>query len=106
MTTEYIIVLVTIANKSEAERIVQHLLTERLIACANIIGPVTSFFHWSGKDERAKEYLALMKSRSDLFDKLAEAVKKLHSYEVPEILALPVTAGSETYLDWLSSCLL
>ncbi len=106
MTTEYIIVLVTVANKPEAEKIVQRLLSERLIACANIIGPVTSFFHWSGKDERAEEYLALMKSRSDLFDKLTEAVKKLHSYEVPEILALPVTAGSKTYLEWLASCLL
>jgi periplasmic divalent cation tolerance protein len=105
LTTEYIVVLVTMASKQEAEKIVQHLLNDRLIVCANIIGPVTSFFHWSGKDERAEEYLALMKSRSDLFDRLTEAVKILHSYEVPEILALPVVAGSRTYLDWLASCL-
>ncbi len=105
MTADYIVALVTTANKQEAEKIVQHLLNERLIACANVIGPVTSFFHWSGKDERAEEYLALMKTRSDLFDRLTAAVKELHSYKVPEILALPIVAGSRTYLDWLASCL-
>ncbi len=105
MTTEYIIVLVTTANKQEAEKIVQHLLNDKLIACGNIIGPVTSFFPWSGKVERAEEHLVLMKSRSDLFDRLTEAVKVMHSYEVPEILALPVVVGSRSYLDWLGSCL-
>jgi len=105
LTTDYIIVLVTIATKDEAEKIVQHLLNEKLIACGNIVGPVTSFFRWSGKVERAEEYLALMKSRKDLFAKLSEAVKALHSYEVPEILALPVVEGSKAYLDWLESCL-
>jgi periplasmic divalent cation tolerance protein len=105
MTTDYIIVLVTTASKQEAEKIAQHLLNDRLIACCNIIGPVTSFFHWSGKDERAEEHLVLMKSRSDLFDRLTEVVKIVHSYEVPEILALPIVAGSRTYLDWLASCL-
>ena len=101
MTTDYIIVLVTTATKEEAEKIVQHLLNAKLIACGNIVGPVTSFFRWSGKVERAEEYLALMKSRKDLFAKLSEAVKALHSYEVPEILALPVVEGSKAYLDWL-----
>ena len=105
MTTNYTIVLVTTSSKQEAEKIVQHLLNDKLIACANIIGPVTSLFHWSGKIEHAEEHLVLMKSRSDLFDRLTEAVKLLHSYEVPEILALPVAAGSKTYLDWLADCL-
>jgi periplasmic divalent cation tolerance protein len=101
----YIIVLVTTANKQEAEKIVQHLLEARLIACANIVGPVSSHFHWSGKLEKTEEYLILMKSRRDLFAKLSEAVKALHSYEVPEILALPVVEVSKAYLDWLGSCL-
>jgi periplasmic divalent cation tolerance protein len=101
----YIIVLVTTANKQEAEKIVQHLLEARLIACANIVGPGSSHFHWSGKLEEAEEYLVLMKSRRDLFAKLSEAIKALHSYEVPEILALPVVEGSKAYLDWLGSCL-
>jgi periplasmic divalent cation tolerance protein len=102
----YIIVIVTTANKQEAEKIAQHLLNKRLIACANIIGPVTSLFHWSGKTEHAEEYLALLKSRNDLFEKLTETVKALHSYDVPEILAIPVVGGSKEYVDWLGSCLL
>lgn len=101
----YVIVMVTTPSKLEAERIAQHLLEERLIACANIIGPVSSLFHWSGKMEKTEEYLTLMKSRKDLFEKLSEAVKALHSYEVPEILAFPIVEGSKGYLDWLGSCL-
>jgi periplasmic divalent cation tolerance protein len=105
LQNEYVIVMVTTANKQEAEKIAQHLLKERLIACANIIGPVSSLFHWAGKTEKAEEFLIFMKSRKDLFDKLAETVKALHSYEVPEILVLPVVGGSKAYLDWLGSCL-
>jgi periplasmic divalent cation tolerance protein len=105
LQNEYVIVMVTTVNKQEAEKIAQRLLKERLIACANIIGPVSSLFHWDGKTEKAEEFLIFMKSRKDLFDKLAETVKALHSYEVPEILVLPVVGGSKAYLDWLGSCL-
>ena len=101
----YIIVLVTTANRQEAEDISQKLLEAKLIACANIMDPIASHFHWSGKTEKAQECLVLMKSRRDLFEKIAETIKALHSYEVPEILALPVVAGSQAYLDWLESCL-
>ncbi len=78
------------------------LLKERLIACANIVSPVLSFFNWIGKLEKAEECLIIMKSRQDLFAKIAEHVKGLHSYEVPEILALPIIEGSKAYLDWMS----
>jgi periplasmic divalent cation tolerance protein len=105
LESAYIIVLVTTASKQEAEKIAEQVLKERLIACANIIGPVSSLFHWSGKTEKAEEYLVLMKSRKDLFEKLAKTVKALHSYEVPEILALPIVVGSKAYLDWLNNCL-
>ena len=105
MSNSYIIILVTTASREEAETIVQRLLEARLIACANIVGPVSSRFRWSGKIEKAQEYLILMKSRQDLFEKLSETVKALHSYEVPEILALPVIEGSKAYMDWLDSCL-
>jgi periplasmic divalent cation tolerance protein len=101
----YIIVLITTGNKQEAEKIAQHLLDAKLIACANIIGPVSSIFHWSGKVEKAEEYLMLMKSRRNLFEELSKTVKALHSYEVPEILVLPVVEGLEAYLKWLESCL-
>jgi periplasmic divalent cation tolerance protein len=105
LRNSYIIIIVTTAGREEAETIVQRLLEAKLIACANIIGPVSSHFHWSGKMEKAEEYLILMKSRRDLFEKLSETVKALHSYEVPEILALPVVEGSKAYMDWLGSCL-
>ena len=105
MQNLYVIVIVTTATKQEAENITQQLLKQHLIACANITGPVSSLFHWSGKLEKTEEYLIFMKSRKDLFDKLAETVKALHSYEVPEILALPVVDGSKEYLAWLDSCL-
>ena len=106
MTTEYLLVLATTANKQEAEKIANHLLNDKLIACANIFGPVTSLFQWSGNVNHAEEYLMVMKSKKDLFEKLTEAVKTIHSYEVPEILAFQVTDGSRTYLDWLQSCLI
>jgi periplasmic divalent cation tolerance protein len=106
MEDPYIIVMVTTANRQEAENIAQRLLEAKLIACANIIYPVTSHFHWSGKLEKAQECLMLMKSRRDLFETLTETVKTLHSYEVPEILALPIVGASKDYLDWLDSCLL
>jgi periplasmic divalent cation tolerance protein len=105
MENTYIIVLATTSSKQEAENIAQKLLEQKLIACANIVGPVSSHFHWGGKVERAEEFLVLMKSRSDLFEKISEGVRKLHSYEVPEILALPVVAGSGAYLAWLEASL-
>jgi periplasmic divalent cation tolerance protein len=101
MNNDYIIVLVTTANKAEAEKIAQ----ERLIACANIINPVTSFFFWSGKIDKVEECLVVMKSRRDLFAELAERLKGLHSYEVPEVLALPIVEGSAAYLGWMGEVL-
>ena len=106
MQNSHIIVIVTAANKSEAGTIVQQLLEAKLIACANMIGPIKSHFIWSGKIDKAEEYLVIMKSHKDLFEKLEETVKKLHSYEVPEIIALPIVAGSKPYLKWLDDCLL
>jgi periplasmic divalent cation tolerance protein len=105
MDQNYIIVLVTTANKSEAEKISEELLKGRIIACANIINPVTSFFNWQGKMDKCEECLVVMKSRRDLFADLANRVKKLHSYEVPEVLAFPIVDCSESYLAWLKSVL-
>ena len=101
MKSDYIIILVTCKDKQEAEKITQTLLNEHLIACGNIVNPVTSFFHWSGKIDKAEECLIVMKSRLDLFSQVADRVRGLHSYEVPEILALPIVEGSEAYLDWM-----
>jgi periplasmic divalent cation tolerance protein len=105
METSYIVVLVTTPSREEAENVAKKLLELRLIACANIVGPVSSHFHWDGELERVEEFLILMKSRLDLFEALSLQVKSLHSYKVPEIIALPVAAGSKDYLDWLGFCL-
>ena len=102
MKNDYIIILVTCKDKDEAEKITQSLLKERLIACGNIVSPVVSFFNWLGKIDKAEECLIVMKSRLDLFAQVAEQVKVLHSYEVPEVLALPIVMGSKAYLDWMS----
>jgi periplasmic divalent cation tolerance protein len=99
-------VLVTTASKSEAENIAKNLLEKKLIACANVIGPVCSFFNWENKREHAEEFLLLLKSRRSLFDKLVQEVKLIHSYDIPEILALPVVAGSSDYLNWFTDSLI
>ena len=101
----YLIVFMTASNREEAEKIVRVLLEEKLIACANIIEPVSSFFWWQGKIENEKEVLAIMKSNETLFEKLQKQVTELHSYDVPEILALPIVAGSQSYLNWMKDCL-
>jgi periplasmic divalent cation tolerance protein len=105
LNSSYILVLVTTKDHSEAEKISLTLLDEKLIACANLITPVVSCFLWQGKVERAHECLVVMKSRVDLFEALAARVRGLHSYEVPEVLALPIVAGSMSYLDWLDNSL-
>jgi periplasmic divalent cation tolerance protein len=105
LTTDFIIVLVTTKDKAEADKISQTLLAEKLIACANIISPVASCFLWQDKIDSAEECHAVMKTRKDLFAELAVRVKALHSYEVPEVLALPVVDGSGEYLAWMRSVL-
>jgi periplasmic divalent cation tolerance protein len=101
----FIIVVMTAPNKQEARKIVRTLLEERLIACANILDYVHSIFWWKGKIEEEKEVLVLMKSRRSLFKKLSEKATELHSYDVPEILALPIVEGCQLYIDWMKSYL-
>ena len=105
MKNSLIVVLVTVGSKEEAEKISRQLLEDKLIACANIIGPVTSHFRWLGKIDCSEEFLILLKSRMNLFEALSEKVKALHSYEVPEILALPVLVGSMDYMSWFDDSL-
>ncbi|MEM1538301.1 MAG: divalent-cation tolerance protein CutA [Candidatus Nezhaarchaeales archaeon] len=103
--TEYIQVVVTTSSKEEAERIVRTTLEKRLVGCAQIIGPVTSTYWWQGRIEVAEEWLCLMKSRLDLYQDLEATIHSLHSYQVPEILAIPVATGSSKYLKWLDEVL-
>jgi len=101
--TEYIQVLTTVGNKADAEKIAGSLVAEKLAACVQILGPLTSYFHWQGKLDTAGEYLCLIKSRNDLFTELETAIKDLHPYEIPEILAIPVVKGGKEYLDWMAA---
>ncbi len=103
--SSYVVVFMTASDKKEALKIVRRLLNERLIACANIVGPVSSLFWWEGKIDEASEFLVIMKSRKDLFKRLSERVKETHSYEVPEVLELPITEGLPSYLEWMSASL-
>ena len=93
--------LVTVGSESEAETIAGALLDERLAACVTIGGPIRSVYRWQGRLADDREWQLVIKTRAALFDALADRVRALHSYDVPEIIGLPVTAGSPTYLEWL-----
>ena len=101
----HIFVLMTTATREEAEKIARSLLNQKLIACANIVGPVSSLFWWKEKISQENEFLVLMKTSAELFEKLATTMKQMHSYEVPEIIAIPIAKGEQTYMKWLSSSL-
>lgn len=105
MEKNTIIVFVTASNKEEAERIAKVLLENKLIACANIIGPVHSMFWWLGNIDAAQEYLIIMKTRRDLFERICEKVKALHSYQIPEVIATPIIDGLKQYMKWLDESL-
>ena len=96
------VVLITARDIDEAEKISSHLLEQKLIACANIIPGIQSLFWWQGKIDKAKEVLLVIKTKGNLFAKIVPAVKSVHSYDVPEIIALPIIDGYQTYLRWLN----
>jgi periplasmic divalent cation tolerance protein len=98
---KYSLVYVTAGSKEEAEKIGAALVEERLAACVNIY-PIKSIYRWKGKVEKAEEVAILVKTRTDLVDKLITKLEGLHSYEVPDIVALPITKGYPRYLDWIS----
>jgi len=99
---EFVVVLVTASSAEEAAGIGRTLVEERLAACANVIGPIRSIYRWQGAVEEAEERLVVLKARAADVPALETRVRALHSYEVPEVLALPVTAGSAPYLAWLA----
>jgi periplasmic divalent cation tolerance protein len=100
-STQAIIVLVTTASEEEATTIGRAVVRQELAACANILALKKSIFPWEGEIAEEQEWLMIMKSRRDLFEDLSMAVKRLHSYKVPEIIALPIVKGSQGYLNWV-----
>jgi periplasmic divalent cation tolerance protein len=99
--TDKIVVLSTCSDRSEADRIAKALIERRLAACVNIVPGVESVYHWKGAVERSQEFLLIIKSSRQHFEKLSSLVAGLHSYEVAEAIALPIVDGGENYLAWL-----
>ncbi len=102
---EYIQVVTATEHREDAERIARTLVEERLAACVQVAGPVSSTYRWRDKIETAQEWQCWAKTRRDLYDEIEKAIRRLHPYEVPEILAVPIVAGSTGYLAWLEETL-
>jgi periplasmic divalent cation tolerance protein len=99
--TDSIVILVTAGSEAEAETIAKALVEEQLAACVNILSPIRSIYRWQGKVTEEREWLLLIKTRVERFAAVEFRVKALHSYQVPEVIALPIVAGAEGYLRWL-----
>jgi periplasmic divalent cation tolerance protein len=102
-STNSVVVLITTGNEEEAHKIAKLLVKERRAACVNIVPNVDSLFRWEGKIDSADESLLLVKTRASLLSEIIGLVKEVHSYQVPEIIAMPIIGGSEEYLKWLDS---
>ena len=99
--TDKIVVLSTVESAEDAEKIARRLVEDRLAACVSVVPGVRSFYRWKGKIEDSAEWLLVIKSSRDHFEALRIALEKLHSYEVPEAIALSVVDGSRNYLNWM-----
>jgi periplasmic divalent cation tolerance protein len=101
--TDKIVVLTTCDSEKHAEKLARHLVDQRVAACVNILPKARSIYRWKEKVEETAEWVLIIKSRRDLFAALRAEIQKLHTYEVPELIALPVVDGSEAYLAWLDA---
>lgn len=100
-----IIILITTGSEEEAHRIADQLLNQRKAACVNIVPKVDSLFWWHGKLDSAQESLIVIKTKASKLKEITELVKRVHSYEVPEVIALPIVGGNEDYLKWIDTTL-
>lgn len=95
------VVLTTAGSVEEANKIAEALVQRRLAACVNVVGPISSVYRWKENVEPAQEWLLLVKTTAEVVDAVGSAIKELHSYELPECVALPIDGGSEAYLEWI-----
>lgn len=98
---EYVVVWVTAGGAEEAERLARAVVEERLAACCSRVAPIRSIYRWKGSICEEDEHLLMIKTRRDLLDRLTHRIREIHSYNVPEIIALPLVGGSEAYLRWI-----
>ncbi|MGQ0659206.1 MAG: divalent-cation tolerance protein CutA [Chromatiales bacterium] len=103
MSAEFLLVLTTCPDAQTAERIAGRLVEDRLAACVNIQGGIRSVYTWRGAVESAEEYLLLIKTARERYPEVEAAIRARHPYELPEVIAVPIIAGSEAYLGWISS---
>ncbi len=103
MDSTFCILLVMCRSTIEADKIASELLKKRIVACASVLPGVTSKFWWNGKINKAREVMLIIKTKNRNFKIAEKEIKLLHSYEIPEIIAVPITAGSEKYLRWIGS---
>ena len=96
-----VVVFITAGSEEQATLIANALVGERLAACVNIVSPIRSVYRWEGEVQTDTEHLMIIKTRANLVPKLGARVKELHSYEVPEVIAIPIVAGAKSYLDWV-----
>ena len=99
--SDYIAVFITASDKEEAHRIAELLLAKRKVACVNIMPKVNSFFWWQDNLDSAQEILLIAKTKESQLNELVSLVKEIHSYDVPEIIAIPIVGGNQDYLKWI-----
>ena len=104
--TSHQIIFCTYPNHDSAKTIATHLIREKLAACVNILPSVTSVYEWQGQIETAQVQLLLIKSRNDFYSKIETEIIRLHPYELPEVIAVPITQAFPQYIQWINSCLL
>jgi len=100
---DYIVVLVTASSVQEADRIASVLLESKVAACVNITGQIRSLFWWEGKIDQAQEMLLVIKTKEVLLEEVIRLVRENHTYDVPEVIALPIVGGNPSYLEWINS---
>jgi periplasmic divalent cation tolerance protein len=101
----YVVVFVTCSSEKEGRKITQELLKKKLVACVNILKNVESLFWWEAKIDQTKEILLIIKSRKSKLIQITNVIKSLHSYTVPEVIALPIVGGNKDYLRWIDESL-
>jgi periplasmic divalent cation tolerance protein len=101
--SNFIQVSTTVDTNEEAKKIANTLVEKRLAACVQISGPITSTYWWQGQVQTTQEWICTAKTRQVLYDLVEQAIRNVHSYDEPEILAIPILAGSQGYLDWIAS---
>ena len=101
--SDAVVILITVPTRDEAQMISQLLVGERKAACVNIVSQIDSIFWWEGKIDSEKECILVVKTKASLLDEVTKMIKQAHSYEVPEVIAMPIIGGNEDYLKWLNN---